>query len=125
MFLTAQGVTLALAQSQARLSLDWVGANGGHEMTPESELGTRVNYLVGSDPTVADRRSDVRPVRCHGVYPQVDVVFYDTQRELEYDFLVHPGADASAIGWAAWRDALELSASGDLEVTLADVSCGC
>jgi hypothetical protein len=30
-------------------------------------------------------------------YPAVDLVFYGTQRQLEYDFVVSPGVDASAM----------------------------
>src|SRR5207248_10463051 len=35
-----------------------------------------------------------------GVYPGIDLVYYGNQRRLEYDFIVAPGADPSAISFA-------------------------
>ena len=31
------------------------------------------------------------------VYPGIDLVFYGTGREIEYDLVVHPGADPNRI----------------------------
>ena len=36
-------------------------------------------------------------LRESGVYPGIDIVYYETGREIEYDFEVAPGADASRI----------------------------
>ncbi len=36
-------------------------------------------------------------VKYEGVYPGVDLVYYGNQRQLEYDFVVAPGADPKAI----------------------------
>ena len=33
------------------------------------------------------------------VYPGVDLLFHGDQRQLEYDFVVAPGADAGRIGF--------------------------
>src|ERR1017187_1365848 len=66
----------------------------------EDELPGKINYLIGNDP--AQWHTGVptfSKVRYRNVYRGVDLVYYGNQRQLEYDFLVAPGADASRIGW--------------------------
>ena len=73
---------------------------GGREPVVRAgrELEGRSNYLTGEDeskwlrdvPTYAE-------VRWAGVYDGIDAVFYGTQSQLEYDFVVAPGADAGQI----------------------------
>jgi hypothetical protein len=51
------------------------------------------------------------------VYPGIDMVYYGNQRQLEYDFVVQPGADPSAIKFAfSGVDETTLSGSGDLQM---------
>ncbi|MCX6360429.1 MAG: Ig-like domain-containing protein [Armatimonadetes bacterium] len=59
-----------------------------------------VNYFIGKDPK--QWRTNVPTysrVKLAGVYPGVDLVYYGAGqgRELEYDFVVKPGADPSKI----------------------------
>ena len=59
-----------------------------------------VSYFIGNDPK--KWRSGVPTygkVNYTQVYPGVDLVFYGNQRQLEYDFVVAPGADPSRIAW--------------------------
>ena len=53
-------------------------------------------------------------VRMKGVYPGVDLVYYGHRGELEYDFVVAPGADASAIKLRFDGAKAALAANGDL-----------
>jgi hypothetical protein len=56
------------------------------------------NYLIGKDPS--KWRTNVATyarARYESVAPGVDLVFYGTQERPEYDFVVAPGADPSAI----------------------------
>ncbi|HXW16502.1 MAG TPA: SBBP repeat-containing protein, partial [Terriglobia bacterium] len=59
----------------------------------------KANYFIGNDPS--KWRTNVptyAKVRYESVYPGVDLVYYGTRKgELEYDFVVAPGADPSAI----------------------------
>lgn len=49
------------------------------------------------------------------IYPGIDLVYYGRQRQLEYDFIVQPGADPRVITLAAeGADRLEVDAGGDL-----------
>ena len=68
------------------------------EVVGLDELPGKFNYFVGNDP--AKWRAGVpsyAKVFYRGVYPGIDLVYYGNQRQLEYDFLVAPGADPRAI----------------------------
>ena len=59
------------------------------------------NYLIGNDSR--EWRTGVRScaeVVYRGVYPGVDLVYYGNQRQLEFDFIVSPGASPGAIALA-------------------------
>jgi hypothetical protein len=82
------------------LRMKLVGANASAAVTGAEELPGKSNYFIGSDPT--KWRTNVpnyAQVRYQDVYPGVDLVYYGTQGgQLEYDFVVAPGADAHSIG---------------------------
>ena len=75
-----------------------LGADQQPRLTGLTKLPGKSNYFLGNDP---DRwRTDIPHygrVQYHDVYPGIDLVYYGTQGELEYDFVVAPGADPSAI----------------------------
>jgi len=80
------------------LRMKLVGANRAANVTALDELPGKSNYFVGNDPK--KWRTDVPTygkVKYAGVYPGVDLVYYGNQRQLEYDFVVAPGADPKAI----------------------------
>lgn len=61
------------------------------------KLAGKINYLVGEP---SQWKTDVPAyarVRQSGVWPGIDAVYYGQGRQLEYDFIVAPGADARAI----------------------------
>jgi hypothetical protein len=83
------------------LHLKLVGANQKPKVVGVDELPGKSNYFIGSDPT--QWRTNVpnyAKVRYKDVYPGVDLVYYGNQRQLEYDFVVAPGADPNAISLA-------------------------
>jgi uncharacterized repeat protein (TIGR01451 family) len=54
-------------------------------------------------------------VRFAGVYPGVDLLYYGNQRQLEYDFVVAPGANVSAITLGlVGATGLEINRQGEL-----------
>ena len=74
------------------------------------------NYFIGSDPSHWHTGvPNFAKVRYSDIYPGIDVVYYGNQRQLEYDFVVAPGADPAriAIDFQGVR-ALEVNSSGDL-----------
>ena len=82
----------------AVLRMKLVGANAKAEVIGQDELPGRSNYFIGNDPK--KWHTNVRQfakVRYGNVYPGVDLVYYGHQRELEYDFVLQPGANPQAI----------------------------
>ena len=74
------------------------------------------NYFLGNDPSRWHTEvPNYGRVRLEGVYDGVDLDFYGTQRQLEYDFRVAPGADASQVRvWFDGAEAIDVDESGDL-----------
>jgi RHS repeat-associated protein len=84
--------------SPAVLRMTLVGANPQPEILGLDELPGKTNYLIGSDPS--RWRSNIptyAKVKYGAVYPGVDLVYYGNQHQLEYDFVVAPGADPKLI----------------------------
>ena len=82
----------------ADIRMEFAGFNPGAQMSGDSELSGKVNYLMGNDP--AAWRTGVPTfarVRVEELYPGVDLVYYGNQRQLEYDFTLAPGADPDLI----------------------------
>lgn len=96
--------------------MQFVGADAQAPMTGLDRLPGKVNYLLGSDP--ASWRTGIPTygkVQYRDVYPGIDAVFYGNQRELEYDFVVAPGADPAAIVVNfEGADRVTLDGNGDL-----------
>jgi hypothetical protein len=80
------------------LRLKLVGANPAAKVKGLEELPGKSNYFIGNDPK--KWRTNVpnyAKVQYQGVYPGVDLGYYGNQRQLEYDFVVAPGADPNVI----------------------------
>jgi uncharacterized repeat protein (TIGR01451 family) len=82
----------------AGLQMQLLGANSGAETIGEDRLPGKNNYFIGNDPK--KWRTNIptyAKVRMENVYPGVDLVYYGNQGQLEYDFVLQPGADPHAI----------------------------
>jgi hypothetical protein len=92
------------------------GASREAEMEGIEELPTKSNYFIGNDPRKWRTGVPVfGKVRQQGVYPGVDLVFYRNPGQLEFDFIVSPGADPSAISLAfKGAEAVAVDTEGDL-----------
>ena len=105
------------------LSMQLVGANPESEGTGTEQLAAKVNYFIGHDPT--QWRTNIPTftrVKYQDVYPGIDLVYYGNgEQQLEYDFVVAPGADPAAIRLAfegsRWTG---VDAGGDLVIETAD-----
>jgi hypothetical protein len=100
-----------------------VGGNAKARLVGLDELPGRSNYFIGNDPK--KWRTNVPSyarVKYEGVYPGVDVVYYGKQRQLEYDFVVAPGADPNQIKLSfAGADGMRVDAdSGDLVLKMGE-----
>jgi hypothetical protein len=132
LFLKPTEVTLALTRGPGaaasahaasrvlRMRLD--GANPSARAEGADELAGKINYLVGDDP--AKWRTGVptfEKVRYASVYPGIDLVYYGNQRQLEYDFLVAPGAAPRAVSLEfEGADSVKVDAAGDLLLALGE-----
>src|SRR5258708_3638404 len=75
-------------------------ANAATKITATDEIAGTSNYFIGNDP--AKWRTHVptyAKVKYEGIYSGIDLVYYGNQRQLEYDFIVAPGADPSGIAF--------------------------
>jgi len=75
-------------------------ANPAARVTGTDELAGTSNYFIGNDP--ANWRTNVptyAKVKYDGIYSGIDLVYYGNQRQLEYDFIVAPGADPHRIAF--------------------------
>ncbi len=104
----------------AVLRLQLVGAASDTQPTGEQALAGTSNFFLGNDPT--QWRTHVptyAKVRYRNVYPGIDLVFYGTQRQLEHDFIVAPGAEPTSIRLAVTGAAqLALTPEGSLRLHL-------
>ena len=85
----------------AVVRMQLLGGNSGAPIQGLTPLPGKVNYLTGRGPR--KWRTNIRTyakVRCRGVYPGIDLVYYGQQQQLEYDFVVAP---APIRGASAWR----------------------
>ncbi len=96
-----------------------VGANMSHVAGMEQQPGV-ANYLKGADAQkwVTGVPTFTR-VKYADVYPGIDLVYYGSARQLEYDFVVSPGADARKIAFKiSGAKKLRVGSNGDLKLAL-------
>jgi hypothetical protein len=107
---------------QAVLRMELLGANSAPEFHGLQELPGKVNYLIGKNQAAWHTNVALfSEVQVAKVYPGVDLLFHGDQRQLEYDFVVAPGADAGRIGFRI-RGAkkIEIAPNGDLMLHTVD-----
>src|SRR5271155_5245900 len=98
---------------QSVLRMELLGANSAPEF---QGLQGKGNYLIGKDQAAWHTNVALfSEVRVAKVYPGVDLLFHGDQRQLEYDFVVAPGADPRRIGFKiSGAKKIELDAHGNL-----------
>ncbi|MBI2986552.1 MAG: hypothetical protein HYY45_07275, partial [Deltaproteobacteria bacterium] len=117
--------TEAVLKGTSTLRMELVGARRDSRMVGLELLPGKSNYLIGKDPNKWKRNiPSYARVKQEGVYPGIDVVYYGNQGELEYDFIVAPGADPKAINLVfheADRAAVDADGSLVLQVASSEV----
>jgi len=74
------------------------GANNQAMTVGMERLPGRSHYFRGrATDSWHENVSSFRKVRYEDVYPNIDLIYYYRDRQLEFDFLLQPGADARAI----------------------------
>jgi hypothetical protein len=98
-----------------------VGANAQAKLEGLDELSGKSSYFLGNDPK--KWRTNIphfSKVRYRETYPGIDLVYYGNPRQLEYDFVISPGADPETITLAfEGVDRLEIDNAGNLILRVA------
>lgn len=96
LFLTLTGGVISLKDKVVKMEL--VGANQAPLVTGVDELEGKANYFIGDNPTKWQTNvSTYSKVEYQDVYPGINLIYYGNQQQLEYDFVVAPGADPQII----------------------------
>jgi uncharacterized protein (TIGR03437 family) len=104
LFLTRDSAVFKLrsfqqSESPAVVRMKLAGANRDARVSGADALPGIVNYFMGNDPSKwIHSVSTFGRVNYQQIYPGIDLVYYGTERQLEYDFVVAPGADPKQIG---------------------------
>src|SRR6185436_14086386 len=97
-----------------------VGASPTPTVAGVEALPGKSNYFIGNDP--GKWRKGIRTfakVEYRNVYPGVNLVYYGKQRQLEYDFVLSPGADPKAIDLAFdGAEAIAIDGAGELVLSM-------
>jgi len=130
-----KGYTLFLTPSEAVLSLQTAatsktdvvrmqlkGSNSKSLIEGLDILPTRSNYMIGADQKKWQTNiQHYSKVQYKQVYPGIDIVYYGNQGQLEYDFVVAPGADPGLIRMDfKGANRLELDKKGNLVLKLSE-----
>ena len=103
-----------------RLSL--ANANPAPAVTGVDALAATTHYFVGRDPAGWHRDvASYAKVRYREVYPGIDALYYGNGGQLEYDFVVAPGADPGVIALEfAGVDSVRVDDAGHLRLGVGD-----
>jgi hypothetical protein len=107
--LTANGASFRFPGSP-QVSLSMPGSAPSPAIDPQEPMAVRTEYMIGRRQDWHTGIANYSRIRYRGIYPGVDVVFYGKGEQLEYDFVLQPGADPNAIR-------LRFSGPGKLTVT--------
>jgi hypothetical protein len=99
-----------------------VGANARAKMVGLSELEAKSNYYLGSAP--AKWRAGIpryEKVQCKDIYPGIDLIYYGNRDQLEFDFVVSPGANPEVVRLTfEGAESIRLDENGDLVLHTSD-----
>src|SRR5688500_10020754 len=123
MFLSGGDATLVLGSETAAtpevIRIRLVGGNEPADARGRHELPGRANYFIGSDRR--EWRTGVpsyREIEYRSVYRGIDLVYHGSQQELEYDFVVGPGARPSDIAFTVdGAERLSIDRAGNLVIS--------
>lgn len=104
------------SEPPATVHMQLIGAHPAPQVEGLDALPGQSHYLLGNDPQ--QWRTNVATyarVRYVAVYPGVDLIYYGNGRQLEYDFVIAPGAKPEVINIVfAGAQRMRIDANGDL-----------
>jgi hypothetical protein len=115
---TSRGPAMSLGSRRVELKLR--SSNPAPVIVPEDRMPAATNYFVGKREQWHTGVANYSKIRYRDVYPGIDAVYYGNQNQLEYDFVVSPGADPRAIRLQfSGADRVSITPEGDLTVEAA------
>lgn len=97
------------------LRMKFVGASADPHMAGESRQEGTVNYFSGKRSDWHTGIPTYARVRYSSLYPGIDLVFYGNKRQLEYDLVISPGADAAQIRFGiSGAESMRIDGDGNL-----------
>lgn len=134
LFLTSNKATLSLTKPNKinsktnsedtnktlAVEMSILGANPSANVVGEKPLA-KSNYFTGNDPSKwKSSINNYKQIRYQEIYDGVDLVYYGNQRQLEYDFIVKPGANPDNVKLSFnGIDKLNLDEKGNLVLNIA------
>ena len=97
----------------------FVGANKNIEITPLKEQKHKVNYFKGNDKSKWVKNVPTSgAVLYKNVYKNIDLKVYGIGKQIEYDWIVHPGGNTDDIKFEYKSvKAIKINKKGDLNIT--------
>ncbi len=114
------GRPVPATRAAIRMTLD--RANTRAAMSADRPLPGYVNYITGDKAKTYTGIPTYAATRAAGVYPGIDLVYYGTARQLEYDFVVSPKSDPSLIHLVIGGARAVVESNGDLRLQIGATS---
>lgn len=125
LFLTPSEAVLALQSPSASgvqeevVRMSMKGANANPVVQGMDMLPSKINYMTGDQSKWNTNVKQYSKVQYKQVYKGIDIVYYGNQGQLEYDFVVAPGANPGIIKMNfQGAKSLELDKQGNLVLNL-------
>lgn len=96
MLFTQQGPSLRFGKSQA-IDISLVNSNREPAVEGLDPIKARTNYMIGARAKWHTDVPNYSRIEYRQAYPGIDVIYYGSHNQLEYDFVLAAGADPGAI----------------------------
>lgn len=93
---TGEGASLRFGPSKS-VDISLPGSKREADIEGLDPLRARTNYMLGARANWHTDVANFGRIEYHQVYPGIDLVYYGSGKQLEYDFVLAPGADPAAI----------------------------
>lgn len=80
-----------------RIDVNWLNANTNCQIVKENEVAGYDNYYLESCPNGALFVKSYKKITYKNVYPGIDLIWYEKDGQLKYDYLIAPHADLTQI----------------------------
>ncbi len=103
-------------RDQAVVRVRTLGSNPNPKVSGLDRMQGASNYYIGNDPSKWRKGvANYARLKYDSVYPGIDLIYYGNQQQLEYDYVVAPGADPGSIRLAIeGARKLRIDSKGDL-----------